>query len=127
MEVFVEYKVVTETIIGCAYRVYNKMGFGFLESVYEKCLLIELRKAGLNAESQKAITVYYEDKIVGEFVADIIVDDTIILELKSVRRIIKAHEVQLVNYLVATGKPVGLLLNFGESKVEIKRKIKDLL
>lgn len=121
-----EYQEVTETIIGCAYRVYNKMGFGFLESVYEKCLLIELRKAGLNTESQKPITVYYESEIVGEFVADIIVNDAIILELKSVRRIIKAHEVQLVNYLVATGKPVGLILNFGEKKVEIKRKVKDL-
>ena len=122
-----EYKEVTEAIIGCAYRVYNKMGFGFLESVYEKCMLIELHKAGLNAESQKPITVYYEIEIVGQFVADIIVNDAIILELKSVRKIIKAHEVQLVNYLVATGKPVGLLLNFGDSKVEIKRKIKDLL
>ena len=121
-----EYEDVTETIIGCAYRVYNRMGFGFLESVYEKCMLIELRKAGLNAESQKAITVYYENEIVGEFVSDIIVNDTIILELKSVRRIIKAHEVQVVNYLVATGKPVGLILNFGERKVEVKRKIKDL-
>ena len=69
-----EYREITETIIGCAYRVYNKMGFGFLESVYEKCLLIELRKAGLDAESQKPITVYYEDEIVGEFVADIIVN-----------------------------------------------------
>ena len=121
-----EYQEVTETIIGCAYRVYNKMGFGFVESVYEKCLLIELRKAGLNTESQKPITVYYESKVVGEFVADIIVNDAIILELKSVRRIIEAHEVQLVNYLVATGKPVGLILNFGEKKVEIKRKVKDL-
>lgn len=121
-----EYKEVTETIIGCAYRVYNKMGFGFLESVYEKCLLIELRKAGLDAESQKSVRVYYENEIVGEFVADIIINDIIILELKSVRRIIKAHEVQLVNYLVATGKPVGLIVNFGEIKVEIKRKVKDL-
>ncbi len=81
---------------------------------------------GLDAESQKPITVYYENEIVGEFVVDFIVNDTIILELKSVRRIIKAHEVQLVNYLVATGKPVGLILNFGEKKVEIKRKVKDL-
>ena len=121
-----EYKNVTETIIGCAYRVYNKMGFGFLESVYEKCLLIELHKAGMDAEPQKPIVVYYDNEIVGEFVADIIVNDTIILELKSVRRVVKAHEVQLVNYLVATGKPIGLILNFGESKVEIKRKIKDL-
>ena len=95
-----EYKDVTETIIGCAYRVYNKMGFGFLESVYEKCLLIELRKAGLDTESQKPITVYYDDETVGEFVADIIVNDTIILEMKSVRRVIKAHEVQLITLLL---------------------------
>jgi len=121
-----EYKEMTEVIIGCDYKIYNKMGFGFLESVYEKCLLIELSKAGLDGESQKPITVYYDDKIVGEFVADIIVNDTIILELKSVRRIIKAHEVQVVNYLVATGKPIGLILNFGESKVEIKRKVRNL-
>ena len=122
-----EYKEVTEVIIGCAYRVYNKMGFGFLESVYEKCMLIELCKAGLNAKSQKPIIVYYEGEIAGQFIADIIVNDAIIIELKSVKKIIKAHEVQLVNYLVATEKPVGLLVNFGESKVEIKRKIKDLL
>ena len=80
----------------------------------------------MDAEAQKPITVYYDDEIVGEFVADIIVNDTVILELKSVRRVIKAHEVQLVNYLVATGKPIGLILNFGESKVEVKRKVKDL-
>jgi len=86
-----EYQDLTETIIGSAYRVYNKIGFGFLESVYEKCLLIELHKSDLKAESQKPITVFYENEIVGEFVADIIVNDTIILELKSVRRIIKAH------------------------------------
>ena len=103
------------------------MGFGFLESVYEKCMLIELEKAGFNPASQKPIKVYYEDEIVGDFVADIIVDDTIILELKSVRRIVRAHEVQLVNYLVATGKPIGLLLNFGERKVEVKRKVRELL
>ncbi len=88
--------------------------------------MIELRKAGLNAESQKAITVHYEGEVVGEFTADIVVEDKVIVELKSVRRIIQTHEIQLVNYLVATGKPVGLLLNFGERKVEIKRKLKDL-
>ncbi len=120
------YKEITEKIIGYAYIVYNKMGYGFLESVYEKCLLIELRKAGLKAEHQKAITVQYDGEIVGDFIADIIVEDNVILELKSVRRIIEAHEIQLVNYLTATGKPVGLLLNFGEGKVEIKRKVKDL-
>ncbi|TLD43473.1 MAG: NADH:ubiquinone oxidoreductase subunit 5 (chain L)/Multisubunit Na+/H+ antiporter, MnhA subunit [Candidatus Jettenia ecosi] len=89
-----EHRELTEKIIGCSYRVYNRMGFGFLESVYEKCMLIELRKAGLNAESQKPITVYYKNDIAGKFVADIIVNDTIILELKSVRQIINAHEVQ---------------------------------
>lgn len=121
-----EFKELSEKIIGCAYQVYNKMGFGFLESVYEKCLLIELRKAGIRAESQKSITVIYENEIVGEFVADIIVEDTIILELKSVRQIVKANEIQLVNYIVATGKPVGLIINFGEIRVEIKRKIREL-
>jgi GxxExxY protein len=121
-----EFKDLTEKIIGCAYRVYNKMGFGFLESVYEKCLMIELRKAGLRAEYQKPIIVCYDGEIVGEFVADVLVEDTIILELKSVRRIIVAHEIQLVNYLVATGKPVGLVLNFGEQKVEVKRKVREL-
>ena len=121
-----EYRDITEKIIGCAYRVYNRMGFGFLESVYEKCMLIELRKEGLNFEAQKPITVLYDNEHVGEFIADILVEDKIILELKSVKRIAQAHEVQLVNYLVATGKPVGLILNFGERKVEIKRKVKDL-
>ena len=116
----------TEKIIGCAYKVYNRMGYGFLESVYEKCLLIELKKAGLSVTAQKPITVFYDNEVVGEFVADLIVEDTIILELKSVRRITRAHEVQLVNYLVATRKPIGLVINFGEQKVEIKRKVKDL-
>jgi len=121
-----QYAELTEKIIGLAFKVYNKMGFGFLESVYEKSLLIEFRKAGIKAESQKPITVYYDGEVVGEFEADIFVEDTIIIELKSVRQIAKAHEVQLVNYLVATGKDVGLLLNFGETKVEVKRKVREL-
>ena len=121
-----KYRDLTETIIGCSYRVYNTMGFGFLESVYEKCMLIELRKEGLNVEAQKPITVLYDNERVGEFIADIVVEDKIILELKSAKQIAQAHEVQLVNYLVATNKPVGLILNFGEKKVDIKRKVKDL-
>jgi GxxExxY protein len=121
-----EYKELTEKIIGCAYRVYNKMGFGYLESVYEKCMLIELRKAGFDMESQKPIKVEYDGEVVGDFIADILVNNTVILELKSVRRLVEAHEVQLVNYLVATGKPVGLLINFGETRVAVKRKVKDL-
>jgi GxxExxY protein len=121
-----QYEELTRKIIAAAYHVYNKMGFGFLESVYEKCLSIELGKASLRSESQKPIVVKYENEVVGEFKADIIVEDTVIVELKSVKQIVHAHEVQLVNYLVATGKPVGLILNFGEQKVEVKRKVKDL-
>jgi len=117
---------VTEKIIGCAYRVYNTMGFGFLESVYENCMMIELSKAGLKAEQQKEIEVYYDDEPVGDFKADIVVEDKIIVELKSVKCLVEAHEVQLVNYLVATNMPVGLLLNFGEGGVEVKRKVKTL-
>ena len=121
-----ENKELTEKIIGCAYRVYNKMGFGFLESVYEKCLMIELKKAGLMAESQVSINVEYEGEVVGEFVADVLVEGLIILELKSVRRIVRAHEIQLVNYLVATKIDIGLILNFAEEKVEVKRKVRSL-
>ena len=121
-----QHKELTERIISAAYTVYNTMGFGFLESVYEKYLLIELKKDNIRAESQKPVTVKYRNEIVGEFKADIIVEDTVILELKSIKQIVQAHEVQLVNYLVATGKPVGFLLNFGEQKVEVKRKVREL-
>lgn len=79
----------TEKMIGCAYKVYNKMGSGFSEPVYEKCLLLELKKTGLKAEAQHPIVVYYEDAIVGEFSADIIVEDSIILEIKAVKRLLK--------------------------------------
>ncbi len=98
------------------------MGFGFLESVYEKCLQIELQKTGLKAQFQQPITVFYEGQIVGEFVADVVVEEVIILALKSVRQIITAHEVPLVKYLTATPKDVGLIINFGEKKVAVKRK-----
>ena len=80
----------------------------------------------MEAASQQLIVVRYDDEVVGEFVADIVVENTIIVELKSVRRLLLSHEVQLVNYLVATGKPVGLLLNFGETKVEVRRKVREL-
>jgi len=121
-----QYEDLTKKIIGCAYHVYNKMGFGFLESVYENCLMIELKKAGLKAIAQSPIVVHYDNEIVGEFFVDILVEDLIILELKSVRRVIKVHETQLVNYLTATLKDVGLLINFAETKVEIKRKVREL-
>ena len=97
-----------------------------MESVYENALVIELKKAKLRIEKQKPIMVFYEGEIGGNFKADIIVVDLVILELKSVAGIVKEFEIQLVNYLTATIKPVGLLLNFGPSKVEIKRKVRVL-
>lgn len=121
-----EFEQLTKTIIGCANTVYKKLGYGFLESVYEKSLLIELTKAGLKAESQIPIDVLYDGSCVGSFFADIIVEGTVIIELKSVSKIIMAHELQLVNYLTATGKPIGLILNFAEQSVEVKRKVRTL-
>lgn len=121
-----KHEELTQQIIGCAYKVYNAMGYGYLESVYEKCLVIELKKAGLKVEEQKPIPVFYDGEKVGDFIADLVVEDSVILELKSVRKIVSAHEVQLVNYLTATGKEVGLILNFSETQVEVKRKIRTL-
>ncbi len=121
-----EYEDLTKRVIGCAYGVYNRMGFGFLESVYEKCMAVELRKAGIQFEEQKKIEVFYDGEPVGDFIADLIIQDVLIVELKSARAINKAHEVQLVNYLVATNKPVGLLINFAEQEVQIKRKVRQL-
>ena len=118
------YKDLTEKIIGCAFKIYNHFGFGFLESVYEKSLMIELNANRIKVESQKPIEVFYKTQSVGHFIADLIVEDKVIIELKSVQQLCKAHEVQLVNYLVATGIETGLLINFGEEKVEVKRKYK---
>lgn len=112
----------TETIIGCAIRVHRALGAGFLESVYQSALLVELRLAGLDAEAGTRIPVHYRDELVGDFIADILVGKSIILELKAVQDIHPAHESQLVNYLQATGLDIGLVLNFGTPSVQIKRK-----
>jgi len=122
-----EHADITEKIIGCAFKIYNRMGFGFVESVYENCMMIELEKAGLQTEAQKNIKVFYDGKMVGHFAVDVLVEDIVVVELKSVSKIVQAHEVQLVNYLVATKKPVGLIINFGEFEVEVKRKANNLL
>lgn len=121
-----EHSELTESIIGCAYRVFNAMGFGYLESVYERCLLIELEESGIHAEYQVPIPVEYRGRVVGKFVADVLFQDTVIVELKSVRTLERSHEMQLVSYLVSTGKPVGLLINFGETGVQVKRKVRQL-
>lgn len=116
----------THTIIGCAYRVDNTMGHGFLEAVYEECMMIELRKHGIPVLQQHPIRVIYEGQVVGEFVVDLFVEPPVIVELKAVRTILQIHEVQLVNYLKATGIDLGLLINFGEEKVEVRRKRREL-
>ncbi len=114
-------EALTEKVIGCAYSVHNLLGPGFLEKVYENALRIELEKAGLSVEQQIPITVHYDGHIVGEFAADLLVEENLIVELKAVQTLSKQHEVQLVNYLAATDKDVGLLINFGPS-VQVKRK-----
>jgi len=113
----------TKEIIACAYKVHNTLDAGFLEKVYENSMMIELRKHGLKAEQQKNIKVYYENKIVGDYYADLFVEDEIIVELKAVENLAKIHEVQTVNYLKGIDKETGLLINFGTS-VEVKRKYK---
>ncbi len=112
----------TERIIGCAMQVHTTLGPGFLESVYEKALALELAKAGLRTESQKPITVTYDGILVGEFCADLFVEDTVMVENKAVQALHPVNEVQLVNYLTATGVDIGLLLNFGSDRLQFRRK-----
>lgn len=111
-------------IIGAAMKVHSTLGPGFLESVYQNLLRWELRKLGLKIDVQKPITVHYDGQAVGVFTADLLVNDSLILELKANQLLAKAHEVQLVNYLVATGIDEGLLLNFGAEKLEYKKKFR---
>ena len=117
-----KYSDLTEKIIKCFYKVYNALGYGFLEEVYQNALLIELHNAGLFVQAQKQIKVFYNESVVGEYYADIIVNDCVILELKAAEAVVEEHEFQLINYLKATDIEVGLLLNFGK-KPEIRRKI----
>src|SRR5213592_652802 len=111
-------------VIGAAMTVHSALGPGFLESVYQNALIWELRKTGLKAEAGKPITVQYDGQIVGAFTADLLVNDSFIVELKATQSLAKAHEVQLVNYLVATGIDEGLLVNFGAERLEYKKKFR---
>lgn len=117
-----EIDALTEVVIGCAYRVHTELGAGFLESVYKNALLHELSKAGLSAQAEVPLDVVYDDTVIGRFLADIIVNGVLILELKAVARLDRSHEQQLVHYLKATGIDTGLLINFGSQRAEIKRK-----
>ena len=112
----------TEKIIGCAMKVHSTLGPGFLESVYQKALAHELAKAGLKVECEKPITVHYDGVAVGDFSADMLVENQVMLELKANQALATGSEAQLVNYLTATGVEIGLLLNFGAERLEFKRK-----
>jgi len=116
------YEETTADIINAFYQVYNTLRYGFLEKVYENALAFELCKRGHRVSQQMPIKVYYEGQAVGDYFADLIVDDKVILELKAAEQIVEAHETQLVNYLKATGYEIGLLLNYGK-QAQFKRKI----
>lgn len=116
--------LLTEKIIGCAFKVHNALGPGFLEKIYENALRIELEKQGLKVKQQEPINVCYEGQIVGEYFADLWIDESVVIELKAAQSLAKQHEVQLVNYLTATGIDCGLLLNFGPS-VQVRRKFRE--
>lgn len=111
----------TKTIIGIYYNVYNELGYGFLEKVYENALIIELRNIGFKVESQKKISVYYKNNIVGEYIPDLIINELVIIELKCVEYLNDFHQAQLLNYLKATNCEVGLLLNFGKDPQFIRK------
>jgi GxxExxY protein len=113
-------------VIGCAFRVMNGLGAGFAEKVYENALAHELRKADLTVLQQQAVAVHYDGIVIGEYVTDLLVDDTIVVELKAVRALDKAHMAQCINYLTATGLHLCLLLNFGKSRVEVQRIVRGL-
>lgn len=117
-----QHSEITDKIINCFYQVYNTLGYGFLEKVYENAMFMELRKQGMYVEKQKQINVFYENERVGEYYADLIVSDSVIVELKAAESLCEEHEHQLVNYLKATEIEVGLLLNFGKSP-QLKRKV----
>jgi GxxExxY protein len=114
---------VTEAIIGAAFEVHSALGYGFLEAVYRNAMAVELRKRGLDAVTESRMEVRYKGEVVGTYSADMVVNDTVIVEFKVAEEYRKADEAQLLNELAATGKPVGLLINFGRRKVEFKRLV----
>jgi GxxExxY protein len=117
-----EHADLTQTIIGCAMAIHRTLGPGFLESVYQNALAHELRKADVSTECEKRLSVVYDGVVVGDSCADMVIQDCVLIENKAVQSLSPSHEVQLVNYLTATGIDVGLLLNFGADRLQFKRK-----
>jgi GxxExxY protein len=119
-----KYSELTEKIIGSFFQVYNQLGYGFSEKVYENSLALLLKRIGFKVDQQKPIVVYFDDQVVGEYYADLLVNDAVVLELKACKHLLEEHEAQLLNYLKATPIEVGLLLNFGP-KPQFMRKVYD--
>ena len=115
------HKELTSKIINAFYKVYNSLGYGFLEKVYENAMRVELIKMAMNVQQQKNIKVYYESEMVGDYFADLLIEGLVIVELKAAENICEEHEAQLLNYLKATGFRLGLLINFGNKSLEYKR------
>ena len=120
-DIGLKHEQITKDVIGCAFEVINELGAGFLESVYEKALLLALQQKGLIAIAQHPVKVVFRNECVGDFYADILVEGKVIIELKAVKAIAPEHQAQTINYLNATGIEVGLLINFGNQKLEYKR------
>jgi GxxExxY protein len=116
---------ITEKVIGCIYAVANELGCGFLENVYQNALLVELTRAGVRARAQEPIKIFYRDVLVGEYFADLLVEDAVIIELKAVKNLDDVHTAQCLNYLKASGIKVCLLVNFAKPRVEIKRLVRN--
>ena len=116
-----KHELITKTVIGCAFEVINELGAGFLESVYERALLLALRQKGLSVTPQRPVSVMFRGESVGDFYADLFVEEKVIVELKAVKAIAPEHQAQAINYLNATGIEVGLLINFGNPRLEYKR------
>jgi GxxExxY protein len=116
-----KYSDITQAVIGCAFEVINELGAGYLESVYENSLLLALRQKGISAKAQYPIKVTFRGECVGDFYADVLVEGKVLVELKAVKAIAPEHQAQIINYLNATGIEVGLLINFGNPKLEYKR------
>ncbi|WP_269540358.1 GxxExxY protein [Cerasicoccus fimbriatus] len=119
-----EFEEITKEIIGASFEVYNELGYGFLEKVYQRAMLVELEKRGMKVAAEAPITVRYKGEMVGEYFADLFVNESVVVELKVAQKYNPNDEPQLLNELKATGIPVGLLINFGKSKVEFKRFVR---
>jgi len=116
-----QHEEITQVVIGCAFEVMNELGAGFLESVYERAMLLALRQKGQSVVTQHPIKVMFRGECVGDFFADLLVEEKVIVELKAVKALAPEHQAQIINYLIATGIDVGLLINFGKPRLEYKR------